>query len=767
MKRNKNIKGVLESIPYIGINEEMGVIKTDKNTYSITALVSDINYLTMRAENRAETLEKYAKILNYFDDNFNVTLNIINRKINTKYTDDIKIKEMNDNLDYLREDFNKIISDSIRKGKGNIKKEIYLTISVKAKDYKDSINKLEKPFKEIAYEFKKIGSILKLLTIEERLELMHDIMNYESIGQFNPSFYKNDKKALLTSKSCIAPNYMKFENGYYMLNERYYKTLFIKSVGDTLGDEFINEIIETNLNVNISINLNSLDKAKSLQLVRRKLTDANSELINRRRKALKQKNLDVYIPEELEDNLETAKNLLEDLKTNSDKLFYTTILITVEGETKEELVNNANTIQRIGQKNDIRISTLLGQQEDGFQTTLVLGKCNLSVGRYFTTTESSIFIPYSVCDLIQKNGLFYGRNSTNGNPIIYDKRHSKTYAHSFILGTTGSGKSVAMKMDIIAAALSTNDEIYVIDPLGEYDKVVMSLGGEVLYINAETDTYLNMFDMDVNYGDGKALNTKAEYLLSVFDTLLGGLTISEKSILDRVITKTYRDYISSGFKKELTPTLKDFQHILSLEEEKESKQMATALEIYAKGSLNIFANKTNVNTNKRIISYNLDKLGDSLKTIGYMVIINDIMNRLGKNIKNNIPSRLYCDEFHLMANNELTADFFTKLYKIARHYHCLISSATQQITDVLNNSKISATIANSSFLQLLNQNSNERALLGKLLNLSDTQINYIKSSEKGYGLLIIDEESIIPFENIVPKNSKIYNLIRTDLVEEE
>ena len=754
MKRNKGVKGVFETIPYVAV-EEGGIIKIDKNTFSVTALVSDINYLTMREDNQIEIFEKYGKILNYFDDSFQVSFNIINKKVKLDFTKDIEVNYTGDKLDDLRESYNEIIKDGISKGKGSIRKEIYLTVSTKAKDFAEAKENFDKPLKEITLEFKKIGSALKILNLNERLELMHDAMNYEDIGEYNPSYYKVDKKSLLTSKNSIAPTYMKFENNYFKLNERYYRTLFVKSVGDTLSDTFINELIDTNLDLNISINLNSLDKAKSLQLVRHKLTDANSELISRRRKALKEKNIEPYIPEELTDNLQTAKELLEDLKNNSDKLFYTVITITIGANTMEDLKNNSKTIQRIGQKYDVKISGLLGQQIEGYETMLALGRCNLSCGRYFTTTESSVFIPFSTQDLLQKDGIFYGRNSTNGNPIVYDKRHSKTYAHSFIFGTTGSGKSVSMKWEVISAALSTNDEMYIIDMLGEYDEVVSALGGETIYINADSNTFLNMFDMDENYGDGKALNTKAEYLLSVFDTLLGGLTIAEKSILDRVITKTYRNFISNGYKKEDTPTLRDFQQILSLEEEKEAKAMSTALEIYAKGSLSIFANQTNINTNKRIVSYNLEKLGDSLATIGYMVVINDILNKLSRNQKNNIPSRLWADEFHILANNKLTADFFIKLYKIARHYHCLITSATQQLSDVLSNSKIAATISNSSFLQLLNQNSNERNQLAKLLNLSEAQLSYIKSAEKGYGLLIIDEENILPYENIIPKDNKI------------
>ena len=765
MKRNKNIKGVLESIPYISMNEE-GIARISKNEFSIVALVSDINYSTMRQDSQEEIFDRYSKILNYFDDNFRIAFNILNKKINNDFIKDLEIGYCNDELDSLRRSYNKIITDSIKNGKGNIRKEIYLTIVIKAKDFDEAKKIFDKPLKEIQTEFQKIGSKITVLGLQERLSLLYDIINYDDIGNYNFDFYKNDKKSLLTSKNSIAPTYMKFENGYYMLNERYYKTLFVKTVGDTLSDDFINALVESNLDLNISMNFDSLEKSKSLELVRHKYSDAQSELINRRRKALKNKSIEPFIPEELQDNLDTAKELLEDLKANSDKLFYTTITVTVGANDKEGLNNNTKTLQRISSKYDVKLSTLLGQQEDGFGTTLALGQCNLSCGRYFTTTESSILIPFSVQELMQNNGLFYGRNQSNGNAIIYNRRNSKTYAHGFILGTTGSGKSVSMKFNILSTALNTKEEIYIIDPLREYEKVVKALNGEVIKLSADSDTCLNMFDMDSAYGAGKGLNAKSEYLLSVFNNMLGGLNISEKSILDRCITEVYREFISNDYEKKYTPTLRDFQQILAQQTEDEAKKMATALEIFAKGNLSNFANQTNVNSNKRIVCYDISDLGENLQTLGYLICFNDILNKLARNQKENVPSTLYCDEFHLLVNNQLSADFFIKAFKTFRHYHCLITCATQQLTDVINNQKIAATIANSSFLQLLNQNSSERTMLGKLLNLSDQQLSHIKSAEKGYGLMIINEEEIIPFENIIPKNNPIFELIRTDLKEE-
>lgn len=768
MLRKKGVKGVLESIPYIGVDYSTGLIKLNKDTYSIALIFSDINYLISKEEDQLEIFDKYSKMLNYFSEDFKIQFSIINKKIDLGVVEeDIKIEMKYDGLDEIREDYNKILIEGLRKGKGQMKKELLLTINVKANSYSDAEHQLEKVIKELENEFKNFGSKLEMVSLENRLELMHDIMNYDSIGLFKSECLNKDKKAGLTSKNAIAPDYMEFNLNNYKLNERYYRGLFIKTYPDSLDDEFINEIIGTNLDLNISIYLDPIEKSKALELVRKKKSEAEVELLDKRKKALKNKSLEAYIPEELQDSLDTTKELIEALKKNSDKMFYSTIVITVGADSKKELDDNVKSLQRISSKHDVRLGTLLQQQEEVFKMSLGLGICELSCGRLFTTTEATIFTPFSVQELLEKNGLYYGKNSSSGNTLIIDRRKTQGAGHGAYLGITGSGKSFAMKNELVAVALNTSEEIITVDILGEFIELTEKIGGEVIDISVDSTNYINPFDFTATYG-GKGINLKAEFLLSFFDKLLGGsngLNISEKSIIDRCISLVYREYIASGYDLELVPTMKEFNDILAAQEEREAKALATSLEIYTKGSLSVFSHKTNVNTNNRVLCYNLKELGEGLQEIAYLVVIDNIMSRLSYNGLNNIPSRIYMDEVHMLVNNKLTSEFLVKLFKISRHMHSIISVATQEVSNLLENDKIASTIANSSFLLLLNQNSREREKLAKMLSLSKSQLSYIKSSKKGTGLLILNESTIIPFENILNKNSKIYKLISTDLQE--
>jgi hypothetical protein len=761
-------KTTLNSIPYTNLDIDTGIFYLGKSRFSQTLKFTDINYLIAREDEREDMYRRYSKTLNLLDDETEVLLQIVNRKADFKDIEkEITVELRNDELDSIREDYNKIIIDGLRDGKGNMKKERYLTLITQAKDFKEADKKLQKIIKELEMEFKTFGSKLEEVSCEERLELIHDELNYDKVGEFNFEFTEKDKKRKLTSKNAIAPEYMKFDFNHYKINERYYRGLYLRSIGETLTDEFIDDLLGTNADMIISLYMKPLEKAKSIDAVKEKKTEARTQINERRRKALRNKNLEAYIPEEVQEGFDLSSELLENLKKNNDKLFQTTFVVSYSAKEKEELELTTKSLQRIAGKHDVKLNILLNQQEEIFKLSLPLGILEINTNRYFTTSELGIFTPFGNQELLQKNGLYYGKNLGSGNSLIIDRRQTVGAGHGAFLGISGSGKSFFAKNEILNIFMNTDEEVIVIDLLEEFTELTSNLGGTIIELSSDSDMCINPFDLTKNYGgNGKELKLKSEFLLSFFNKLLGGhagLGIAEKSILDRCIDLTYRNFIASGYDPNLTPTLKDFQEVLKEQEEKEAKILATALEIYSKGSLSVFSGKTNIDTNNRMVCYNLNKLGEELQEIAYLVIIDNIMQRLSYNGKNNIPSRLYCDEVHMLLNNKITSEFFIKLFKIARHMHSIISIMTQEVSNLLENDRIAATISNSSFLVLFNQNSREREKLTKLLQLSETQLGYIKAAKKGTGLLILNETSIIPFSNIISKNTSIYKMISTDL----
>ena len=363
MKKNTK-QTTINSIPYNNLDINTGIFHLKNGKFSQTLKFSDINYLIAREDERMDIYTRYSKMLNLLTDETEILLQIVNRKADFKDIEqEVTVGLKGDGLDEIREDYNKIIIDGLKEGKGNMKKEMYLTLITQAKNFNEADRQFQKIIKELESEFKSFGSKLEELSVEQRLELMHDEMNYENVGDYKYEFTQKDRKRGMSSKAAIAPDYMKFELNYYMLNERYYRGLYLKSVGETLDDEFINDLLSTNTDMIISLYMKPLEKIKSIEITKKSKTDAKAEIIQRRRKAIKNKSLEAYIPEELEERLEETTELLENLRINGDKLFNTTFAITYSAENRDELELTMKSLQRIGGKHDVRLSNLLNPQE--------------------------------------------------------------------------------------------------------------------------------------------------------------------------------------------------------------------------------------------------------------------------------------------------------------------------------------------------------------------------------------------------------------------
>ena len=773
-KKLKNKRTVQAVIPFTGADKETDIIKTGKDTYSLTLNFTDINYQISREEDQEEVFDKYSKLINYFSDDFEVGINIINKPIDLGDIEkDILIKHKGDGLDIYRDEYNKIVADGLKSGKGNMKKELYMTVSTKAKNYEEANKKLDKVNKEIINGLKTIGSNARILSLEERLEAMHDYFNPDEAGLFKAGEVNTVKRHGLTVKNLIAPESFEFKSNYFKIGEKFARGLFIRVFPDSINDAFIDELIGTNLNMSISIHLRSMDKGKAISLARRQKSNMEAETIGREKKAIDNKSLEVRVPEELKEAYESAVQLLENLKKSNDKMFFTTISIVHIADTKEDLEEATEALKAIANQHGVKLGTLVEQQEEAMVNSLPLAINKLFVDRLLTTSEVSIFTPFGTQELLESDGSYYGKNSASGNTLLFNRKNLKA-GHGFVLGTTGSGKSFYCKEEITNIMLTTCDDIVIIDPMGEYEPFVRELGGEVIKISTNSKNYINALEISENYGGDSqdAFLLKSEFVISMLNKLLGGhsgLTAVEMSIIDRCVSQVYRPYIASGYKKEALPTMLEFQECLNKQEEKEAKNLATSLEIYSKGSLSIFAKPTNVNINNRLVCFDLRDLGEQLQGLAYLVVLDSILNRLSNNKNKGVYTRLYADEFHVLTKNAQACSFFIKLYKMARKMGGIVTALTQQVSDVLANEELATTLSNSEFIILLSQGARERKTLAELLNISKTQLSFITNARVGSGLMVLGETSIIPFQNIIDTRTKLYKLMSTkvsDHVEE-
>ena len=459
---------------------------------------------------------------------------------------------------------------------------------------------------------------------------------------------------------------------------------------------------------------------------------------------------------------ESTYHMLDDLTTRDQRMMFGLVTLVHLADNKEQLDSDTETLYSTARKHLCQLSTLRWQQKDGLDTVLPYGLRKIQALRTLTTESTAVLIPFRAQEIMEPHGLYYGQNAVSKNMIVADRRLLLN-GNSFRLGVSGSGKSMSAKEEIVQIALSTEDDILILDPESEFGYLTEALGGEVIRISATSDTHINALDMDRAYGDERnPIVSKSEFVLSLFEQLIGDgmVTAKEKSILGRCTEQVYLPYIRNGYKG-TPPTLQDFYRLLQMQPEPEAQGLALSSELFITGTLNTFARHTNVDTQARIIAYDIRELGEQLMPLGMLVTLDAIYNRVIQNWKKGRRTWIFCDEFYILFRYEYSANFFYKLWKRIRKYNGLVTGLTQNVDELLRSDTARLMLANSEFLVMLNQSATDRAELAKLLNISDNQLGYVTNVPAGCGLIRC-AGNIVPFTNSFPRNTKLYKLMSTN-----
>ena len=491
------------------------------------------------------------------------------------------------------------------------------------------------------------------------------------------------------------------------------------------------------------------------------LLGVETNVANWQRRQNANNNFTATIPYDMELQRKETKEMLDDLTTRDQRMMFGLVTLVHLADSKEQLDSDTETLYSTARKHLCQLSTLRWQQKDGLDTVLPYGLRKIQALRTLTTESTAVLIPFRAQEIMQPHGLYYGQNAVSKNMIVANRRLLLN-GNSFRLGVSGSGKSMSAKEEIVQIALSTEDDILILDPESEFGYLTEALGGEVIRISATSDTHINALDMDRAYGDERnPIVSKSEFVLSLFEQLIGDgmVTAKEKSILGRCTEQVYLPYIRNGYKG-TPPTLQDFYRLLQMQPEPEAQGLALSSELFITGTLNTFARHTNVDTQARIIAYDIRELGEQLMPLGMLVTLDAIYNRVIQNWKKGRRTWIFCDEFYILFRYEYSANFFYKLWKRIRKYNGLVTGLTQNVDELLRSDTARLMLANSEFLVMLNQSATDRAELAKLLNISDNQLGYVTNVPAGCGLIRC-AGNIVPFTNSFPKNTKLYGLMTT------
>ncbi len=759
---------VQDSIPFERMFPD-GTCRVRKGFYTRTIQFFDINYQLAQKEDQAAIFEEWCSFLNFFDSSVMFELSFFNHSTDRAAFDkSIRIPKRRDGFDDVREEYTRMLRMQVDQGNNGLTKTKYLTFGIEADSIRQAKPRLNRIQMDLLNNFRRIGVHTHLLDGRERLELMHGIYHMGDDERFHFD-WKCLSESGLSVKDAIAPSSLSFKGvRTFMIGELHCAVSYVSLTASEISDEMLKDLLDTESSQIITMHIRSVDQNQAVKQVKHIITEIDRSKIEEQKKAVRAGyDMDI-IPSDLVTYGNDAKALLRELQSQNERMFLLTFLILNTGQTEQELKNNLLLTSSLVQKRNCELKRLDFQQERGLNSSLPLAYNEIEIERNMTTSSTGIFIPYTTQELFQDRpeALYYGRNALSGNLIMGDRKTLKT-PNGLILGTPGSGKSFSAKREISNVFLATDDDIIVCDPESEYTALVKRLNGQVIKISPNSSHFINPMDINLNYSEeDNPVALKSDFILSLCELIVGGkegLAPIEKTVIDRCVHMIYRDYLQDP-KEENMPLLEDLYEALKQQEEREAHHVATALEIYVKGSLNLFNHRTNVDIRNRLICYDIKELGKQLKKIGMLIVQDQVWGRVTKNRGEGKTTRYYMDEFHLLLREEQTAAYSVEIWKRFRKWGGIPTGITQNVKDLLSSREVENIFDNSDFIYMLNQAPGDRAILAKQLNISEHQLSYVTQSGEGVGLLFFGDV-ILPFEDHFPKDTELYRIMTTKLAE--
>ena len=757
-----------ESIPFQRMFPD-GICRARDGTYSKTIRFSDINYMLSTNEDQSAIFNGWCEFLNYFDSSIKFQLSFINRAANRDSSfEHISIPMQGDEFDSIRAEYTGMLRNQLAKGNNGLIKTKYLTFSVESSSLKSAKPRLERIETDILNNFKRLGVAAESLNGYERLELLYGIFHIDEQLPFRFSWDWLVPSGL-SVKDYIAPSSFEFgKSRCFGMGKKLGTASFLQILAPEMSDRMLADFLEMESSLIVTMHLQSVDQVSAIKMIKRKITELDKNKIEEQKKAFRGGYDMEIIPSDLATYGVEAKKLLENLQSRNERMFMLTFLVLNFGDTKQKLDNNFFQASSIAQKYNCILTKLDFQQEEGLMSSLPLGMNQVEIQRTLTTSAAAIFIPFTTQELFQsgKEALYCGLNALSNNLIMVDRKLLKN-PNGLILGTPGSGKSFSAKREIANVFLVTDDDIIVCDPESEYGTLVERLGGQVIRISPTSGDFINPMDLNLNYSDDEnPLSLKSDFILSLCELIVGGkegLKPVEKTVIDRCVRSVYRAYLNDPCPENM-PILGDLYAELRRQDEKEAQYIATALEIYVTGSLNVFNHRTNINIDNRVVSFDIKELGKQLKKIGMLVVQDAVWNRVTVNRDAHKSTRYFIDECHLLLKEEQTAAYMVEIWKRFRKWGGIPTAITQNVKDLLASREIENILENSDYIYMLNQAAGDRQILAQKLNISPHQLSYVTHSGEGEGLLFYGS-TILPFVDRFPKDTELYRLLTTKLSE--
>jgi len=739
-----------------------GICKVREGYYTKTIEYEDINYSVASNEDQSAIFDGYCGFLNYFDSTLPFQMSFVNHRSRPGSRYNVNIPAQDDNFNSIRAEYVDMLKRQIAKSNNGIIRSKYITFGINADDIGSARPRLDRVEADILSNFKRLGVAANSLSGHKRLEVLHGQLHPGGRERFIFS-WDDIPKSGLTTKDYIAPSAFDFQQSRFFRVGSYCSAVsHLQILASEMSDKLLLELLELDAEMTVTMHIQTIDQTKAIKTIKAKMSDIDKMKIEAQKQAVRSGyDMDI-LPPDLITFSNDVKSLLADLQSRNERMFLLTFTIMNTATTRQRLENDIFTVSGIAQKYNCAVKRLDYQQEQGYMSSLILGNNSIEIQRGMTTSSTAIFIPFLTQELrMHGQAIYYGMNALSHNVIMANRKMLKS-ANGLYLGSTGSGKSFSAKREIINVLLITKDMIIIVDPMGEYAALVRRAEGQVVEISPNSPHHINPLDIRLsNDSDENPLALKADFILSLMELIVGGkdgLQPVERTVIDRCVRLLYRDFLNDPENAKM-PILQNLYELLHEQPEAESKRLATALEIYVSGSLNVFNHQTNVDLDNRLVCLDLKQLGAGLRTIAMLIMQDLVWSRVSKNHSEGKATWCYLDEFHLLLKDELTASYCVTIWKMLRKKGCVPSALTQNVKDLLASREVENILENTDFMVLLSQAQGDRQILAKQLGISEHQLSYITHSNPGEGLLFFGNTTI-PFVDRFPRG-EIYDLATT------
>ena len=757
-----------QTIPFERMFQD-GICRVGRDYYTKTIQFQDINYQLAQQDDKTEIFEEWCSFLNFFDSSVHFELSFMNLATDaTDFERKIAIPHQKDGFNDVRDEYSTVLLKQMEAGNNGLTKTKYITFGIHADSMKSAKPRLIHIEMDLLNNFKRLGVVAETLDGYQRLALMHKQLHMGDKARFHFD-WKYLVGSGLSVKDFIAPSGFEFPTGrYFKIGDLFCAMSFLSIDASDISDRMLADFLGMESTQIVTMHIQSVDQNEAIKTIKHTITELDRSKIEEQKKAVRAGYDMEIIPSDLATYGRDAKALLKELQTQNERMFLLTFIVLNTGRTMQELENNIFQASSIAQKHNCNLIRLDFQQEQGLVSTLPLAYNEVDIQRGMTTSSTAIFVPFTTQELFQdhRGALYYGLNALSNNLIMVDRKLLKN-PNGLILGTPGSGKSFSAKREIANLFLVTDDDIIISDPESEYSALVDRFGGQVIKISPTSNQYINPMDINMNYSDDdNPIALKADFILSLCELIVGskeGLQPVEKTVIDRCIRQIYQKYFENPTPENM-PILEDLYNKLLEQDEPEAKHVATALEIYVSGSLNVFNHRTNVELTNRLVCYDIKDLGKQLKKIGMLVVQDQVWGRVTENREAGKSTRYYMDEMHLLLREEQTAAYTVEIWKRFRKWGGIPTGITQNVKDLLASKEVENIFENSDFIYMLNQAVGDRSILAKQLNISPHQLSYVTHSGEGEGLLFYGNV-ILPFVDRFPKDTELYKIMTTKWID--